>query len=235
VVLVLLMRALGLSHEVLVAAAAIFVFRCVPEVGQGYSFWAIDKLGFDERFLGLLAQITAVLSVVGLVVFRKPIATKPVSMTMFWVTIGGVALYLPTVGLFYGVNEWFGLSPRVFAILDTTIAAPLTQLAMVPMLILIARSARPGAEATTFAVMASMMNLALSASQLFTRYLNDFYAVTQADYSNLGKLMITISVLGLVPLLVLPALRRAERRGMTAAAASGATPSGAPATVATES
>jgi BT1 family protein len=215
VVLVLLMRALGLSREVLVAALVIFVFRCIPEVGQGYSFWAIDKLGFDERFLGLLAQITAVLSVVGLIVFRKPIAEKPVSVTMFWVTIGLVVLYLPTIGLFYGVNEWLGLSPRVFAIIDTTIAAPLAQLAMVPMLILIARSARPGAEATTFAVMASMMNLALSASQLFTRYLNDFYAVTQANYSNLGRLMITVSALGLVPLLLLPLLRRAERQGLT--------------------
>ena len=62
--------------------------------------------------------------------------------------------------------------------------------------------------------MASMMNLALSASQLFTRYLNDAFAVTQADYSNLGRLMITVGLLGLVPLLVLPALRRAERKGL---------------------
>jgi hypothetical protein len=82
---------------------------------------------------------------------------------------------------------------------------------MVPMLILIARSARPGAEATTFAVMASMMNLALSASQLFSRYLNDAFAVTQADYSNLGRLMIPVGVLGLLPRLARRALRRSER------------------------
>ena len=211
IVLLVLLQALGLTRAVMVAAAAIFVFRAIPEVGQGYSFWAIDKLGFDERFLGLLAQITAVLSVVGLLVFRKPIATKPVSVTLFWVTVIGVLLYIPNVGLFYGIHERLGLSPRAFAVIDTTISAPLAQLAMVPMLILIARSARPGAEATSFAVMASLMNLALSASQLFTRYLNDYYAVTQADYSNLGRLMITVGVLGLVPLLMLPALRAAER------------------------
>jgi hypothetical protein len=228
-VLLVLLRALGLSREVLVASAAIFVFRAIPEVGQGYSFWAIDRLGFDERFLGLLAQITAVLSVVGLLVFRKPIATKPVSLTLFWVTVGGVLLYLPNIGLFYGANEWFGLSPRVFAVIDTTISAPLAQLAMVPMLILIARSAQPGAEATTFAVMASLMNLALSASQLFTRYLNDHYAVTQADYSNLGRLMLTVGLLALVPLLMLPPLRRAERRGLGHAGAGAPAAAGAPA------
>jgi hypothetical protein len=62
--------------------------------------------------------------------------------------------------------------------------------------------------------MASLMNLALSASQLFTEYLNDHFAVTQADYSNLGRLMIVVGLVGLVPLLALPLLRREERRGI---------------------
>jgi hypothetical protein len=54
------------------------------------------------------------------------------------------------------------------------------------------------------------MNLALSTSQLFTQYLNDAYGVTQADYSNLGRLMITVGAIGLLPLLLLPMLRRSE-------------------------
>ena len=211
--LALLLRGIGLSSAILIAAIAIFVFRATPSVGQGYSYWAIDRLGFDERFLGLLGQISAVLSVVGLLLFRKPIATKPVSFTLFWVTVAGAVLYLPSIGLFYGVHEWLGVSARTFAVIDTTISAPLAQLAMVPMLILIARSAQPGAEATTFAVMASLMNLALSASQLFTGYLNDAFAVSQTDYSNLGRLMIVVGFFGLVPLLLLPVLRRAERSG----------------------
>ena len=213
VVLTLLLRGIGLSRSILIAAIAIFVFRATPSVGQGYSYWAIDRLGFDERFLGLLAQISAVLSVVGLLLFKKPIATKPVSFTLFWVTIAGAVLYLPSIGLFYGVHEWLGVSARAFAVVDTTISAPLAQLAMVPMLILIARSAQPGAEATTFAVMASLMNLALSASQLFTGYLNEAFAVSQTNYANLGRLMIVVGVCGLLPLLMLPVLRRSERNG----------------------
>jgi MFS family permease len=211
VVIALLLRGIGLSRAILIAAVAIFVFRAAPLVGQGYSYWAIDRLGFDERFLGLLGQISAVLSVVGLLLFKKTISTKPVSFTLFWVTIAGAVLYLPSIGLFYGVHEWFGVSARTFAVIDTTISAPLAQLAMVPMLILIARSAQPGSEATTFAVLASLMNLALSASQLFTSYLNDAFGVTQANYSGLGRLMIVVGVIGLVPLVLLPMLRRSER------------------------
>jgi hypothetical protein len=208
-----LLKRVGISRGVAVAAIVIFLFRATPSVGQGYSYWAIDKLGFDQRFLGVLAQVSSVLSLAGLLVFRKTIVKRPVSFTLFWVMIVSTLLYLPNVGLFYGLHERLGVSARTLAFIDTTISAPLEQLTMVPMLVLIARSAPVGAEATMFAIMASLMNLALSASQLFTRYLNTTFSVTQQDYSNLGLLMIAVGVLNLLPIVTLPLLRREERPG----------------------
>jgi BT1 family len=207
-----LLQRVGVSRAVAIAALVIFLFRATPIVGQGYSYWAIDRLGFDQQFLGLLAQVSSVVGLIGLLVFRKTIVKRSVSFTLFWVMIAGGILYLPSIGLFYGLHDWLGISARTLAFIDTTISAPLAQLAMVPMLILIAKSAPPGAEATMFAIMASLMNLALSASQLFTEYLNETFAVTQADYSGLGRLMITVGLIGLAPLLALPLLRREERR-----------------------
>jgi len=144
-------------------------------------------------------------------IFRRTIVKRPVSFTLFWVVLAGTIFYLPNIGLFYGLHEWLGISARSLALIDTTISAPLNQLAMVPMLVLIAKTAPAGGEATMFAIMASLMNLALSASQLFTRYLNEAFAVSQHDYSNLGRLMVTVGAIGLVPLLALPLLRRHER------------------------
>lgn len=215
-----LLQRVGISRAVAVASIVIFLFRATPSVGQGYSYWAIDRLGFDEKFLGVLAQVSAVLSLVGLLAFRKTIVQRPVSFTMFWVVVAGTILYLPNVGLFYGLHEWLGISARTLAFVDTTISAPLAQLTMVPMLILIAKSAPRGAEATTFAIMASLMNLALSASQLFTQYLNDVFQITQQDYSNLGRLMITVGLIGLLPLLALPLLWSEERASQSGAGAS---------------
>jgi MFS family permease len=206
----LLLSRVGVSRAVAIAAVVIFLFRATPSVGQGYNYWAIDRLGFDQWFLGVLAQVSSVLSLVGLLVFRKPITERPVSLTLTWVIVAGTILYLPNIGLFYGLHEWLGVSARTFAFVDTTISAPLGQLTMVPMLVLIARTAPRGAEATMFAIMASLMNLALAASELFTRYLNTAFAVTQEDYSRLGALMITVVVIGLTPLLALPLLRRQE-------------------------
>src|SRR5437867_3541981 len=213
---------------VMVAALVIFIFRATPDVGQGYSYWAIDRLGFDERFLGLLAQVSSVLGLVGLLVFRQTIVRRPVSFTLFWVIVAGTILYLPNIGLFYGLHEWLGISARSLALIDTTISAPLNQLAMVPMLVLIAKTAPPGGEATMFAIMASLMNLALSASQLFTQYLNEAFAVTQHDYSNLGRLMVSVGAIGLVPLLALPLLWRQERTAPSSAVVSTAEPAAFP-------
>jgi hypothetical protein len=88
---------------------------------------------------------------------------------------------------------------------------------MVPMLAWIARSAPDRLKATYFAVMASFTNLALSAAQLGTKYLNQIYTVTRevkdaatgaiktpADYSQLGDLLILSTVLGFaLPLLAI--------------------------------
>ena len=222
--IVLLLQRIGLSRAVAVSAFVIFLYRAVPGVGPGYSYWAIDHLKFDAEFLGLLAQVSSVLSLAGLILFRKPIARRPVSFTIAWVSVASFILYLPSIGLFYGANEWLGLSPRAFAFIDTTISAPLGQLAMVPMLVLIAKTAPEGAEATMFAIMASLMNLALSASELFTRYLNHTFAVTQQSYDGLGRLMITVGVLGLVPLLAIPLLRREEARLAASAVSAPGTP-----------
>mgnify|MGYP003577583019 CR=1 FL=1 len=81
---------------------------------------------------------------------------------------------------------------------------------MIPMLVWIANSAPARLKATFFAVMASFTNLALSLSQLGTKYLNDVYVVTRevrdpisgaietpADYSQLGGLLIVQLVLGM--------------------------------------
>ncbi|MCK5885492.1 MAG: hypothetical protein KAG70_03220, partial [Alcanivorax sp.] len=113
---------------------------------------------------------------------------------------------------------------RFIAIIDTALESPLGQIAMIPMLAWIARSAPQNLKATFFAVMASFTNLALSASQLGTRYLNQIFTVSRevkdpvtetitvsADYSELGWLLITVTLIGLLLPLLAVWLVRASR------------------------
>ena len=208
-------------------AIVIFVFRALPGPGAGSTWWMIDDLGFDQSFLAKLSLIGASLTLAGLFLFRRMMAERSIAWIVVFLTLVGTALSLPIVGMVYGLHEWTAahtggvVDARFIALVDTALESPLGQIAMVPMLAWIANSAPSHLKATFFAVMASFTNLALSASQLGTKYLNQIYVVsrevadpksgaivTPADYSQLGTLLVTVTVIGLLtPLLAIIATR----------------------------
>ncbi len=192
----------------------------------------IDVLGFDQQFLSELSLIGSVLTLAGLFVFRRFMAERSISYVVGVLTVLATLLSLPIIGMFYGFHEWTAahtggvVDARFIALIDTAIESPLGQIAMMPMLAWIANSAPEQLKATYFAVMASFTNLALSLSQLGTKYLNQVFVVTRevkdaatgavkvpADYSQLGMLLITCAVLAFVlPLTAIALVRIARLR-----------------------
>src|SRR5690606_41600167 len=120
----------------------------------------------------------------------------------------GTVLAIPNLLLVHEVHHWtgqvLGIGARQIAILDTAVESPLVNLSMIPMLTLIAIYAPAGHRATWFALMASLMNLALVAGQLMTKYLNMRFGVNRGDYIALPALTWSAVILGLViPLFVI--------------------------------
>jgi hypothetical protein len=203
-------------HVLVGTALVVFVFRAIPGPGAGSTWWMIDALDFDQQFIATLSLIGSVLTLVGLFVFRRFMAERSITYIVGFLTVAGTLLGLPIVGMYYGLHEWTAahtgglVDARTIALVDTALESPLGQISMVPMLAWIANSAPDRLKATFFAVMASFTNLALSASQLGTKYLNQLFTVTRevrdaggavkvpADYSELGVLLVTTTVLGLV-------------------------------------
>jgi hypothetical protein len=179
---------------ILYTSIIIFAFRATPGVGDGYFWWTLDVLKFDENFYGALRQTGAVLAILGMWLFSRQLTEYSVTKTLFWLAIIGSALSLPSLGLYYGVHEWteqtFGFGARTIALIDTVASSPFAQLSMIPLLTLIAFYAPAGHRATWFALMASLMNLALAAGALQTKYLNEIFAVQRGDYTELGGLLI---------------------------------------------
>ena len=204
-------------------ALVVFVFRALPGPGAGSTWWMIDDLKFDQQFLATLSLIASALTLAGLFIFRRFMAEKSIAYIIGFLTVVGTLLTLPIIGLYYGLHEWTAaltggvVDARFIMLVDTALESPLGQIAMVPMLAWIARSAPDRLKATFFAVMASFTNLALSAAQLGTKYLNQIYVVARevkdqasgaikvaADYSQLGDLLIVVTVLGfVVPMLAI--------------------------------
>ena len=69
---------------------------------------------------------------------------------------------------------------------------------MIPLLTLIAYYAPKGHRATWFALMASLMNLALVAGQLQTKYLNQIFVADRGHYEALGPLSVIVVAIGFI-------------------------------------
>jgi hypothetical protein len=200
-------------RSILYASVVIFVFRASPTVGDGYFWWTLDVLKFDGAFYGTLRQTAAILSIVAIWLLSKQVTEYPVAKVLFWIVIASTILSLPNISLFYGLHHWtevrFGFGARAIAIIDAATASPFAQLSIIPLLTLIAFYAPAGHRATWFALMASLMNLALVAGQLQTKYLNQIFIVGRGDYAELGPLLIAVAVIGLVvPLAIIVLLGR---------------------------
>ena len=205
------------ARQVLIGTAVIiFAYRAVPTTGAGTSWWMIDVLEFDQSFIAKLSLIASFLALFGMIIFRKFMAEKSIAYVIGALAVVGTLLMIPDIAMFYGVHYWTAqvtdgvVDQRFIAVIDTAMESPLGQIAMVPMLAWIAHSAPQNLKATFFAVMASFSNLALSAAQLGTKYLNQMYTVarevkdretgmitTAANYDELGSLFITVACISI--------------------------------------
>ena len=207
----------SVSKRMLIGTAIIiFIFRAMPGVGQGASWFEIDVLKFDQEFLSLLGLIASTLTIIGIFVLRPLMENASMSKLIIILSIAGSIFLLPSLGMFYGIHEITSkitngiVDARFIAIFNTALESPLGQVSMIPILAWIAQSAPSHLKATFFAVLASFTNLALSASNLGTKYLNQIFVVTreiksktgevttQADYSELGILLITVLLFTLI-------------------------------------
>jgi hypothetical protein len=190
-------------------ALVIFLYRATPGPGPGVNWWSIDVLGFDQSFFSVLSLIGGILSLIGMLALRTQIAKYSVTQLTIWLCFAGTVLSIPQLAMSFGFHEWTAahtqglVDARFIAVIDTALESPLSQIAMIPLLTWIAQSAY-------FAVMTSFANLALSASQLMTKYMNQIFVInreikdsaglvlTPSSYGELSHLLIFTMTLGLL-------------------------------------
>lgn len=204
----LLIRLSAGNKAFLLSCLAIFLFRVYPSYGPGYQWWLIGGLQFDEQFLGHLRIVSVVADLVFLGLLGRMIAQARVYSSMLWLTVAGIILTLPDFLVYYQLTT---VNPRTIMLLDTAGLAPLADLSMIVLGILIAQHAPRENTATYMAVTASFMNCALVGGDVISRYLNDIFTVTRTDYSQLGQLMLVSfgvgTILSIIALIILRRIR----------------------------
>src|SRR5262245_18904656 len=202
-----------IRRQIVLVAVMIFAFRAVPMIGDGYRWFAMDRLGFDEAFFGVLQLTSTGLGLAAMWLLADTLVRRRPSTVLVWLTLMTAVLFLPSLLLVNGVHAWtertLGFGARSIALIDEAAQSPLFLLATVPLLALIAVHAPRSQRATWFALTASLMSLSVVASQLATKYVNLAFPVDRGAYEALPMLVLTvISSAVAVPLAVILLLRR---------------------------
>ncbi|WXT99432.1 MAG: Folate-biopterin transporter [Catillopecten margaritatus gill symbiont] len=202
-------------RHIKMAMIIIFVYRAMPSVGASLQWWQIDVLGFDESFFAKLSAIGGGIALAGMWFSAKFIVKRDIAEVLIFLTIIGTLLSLPIVAMYYDIHTMLGIDARTVALVDTALASPFDYIAQVLMLTLVAIYAPEGKKGTWFALMASLMNIALSAGGLLTKYLNKIFIVsrevttdgvitTAQDYSQLGDLLwVVVLASFIIPIVVI--------------------------------
>jgi len=196
-------------RHIKMAMIIIFVYRAMPSVGPGVQWWQIDVLGFDKAFFAKLSLIGGGLALLGMWISAKYIVNQSIGKVLIWLTVIGTILSMPILAMYYDIHTMLGLDARTVALVDAALISPFDYIAGVLMLTLVAIYAPEGKKGTWFALMASLMNLAMSAGRLLTKYLNQMFVVTReikeddvvttvANYSELGSLLWIVTIVGFV-------------------------------------
>lgn len=205
------------QYTIVGTAIIIFVYRAIPGPGAGLNWFEIDILGFNQSFFAILSVISSFITLIGLIVLRKAMIKASLAKLFVVLSLLSSILYIPSLFMYYEFHHYTStitngiVDAKFIAILNAAAESPLTQVAMIPLLAWIAKNAPSKYKATFFAVFASFTNIALSARELFTSYLNKFFVIKRevideksktvlekANYDDLDSLLISLIIITLV-------------------------------------
>ena len=184
-------------------AAFLFLLQATPSSDSAFFFFTTNELGFPPEFLGRVRLVTSIAALAGVWLFQRFLKTVPFRVIFGWSTVIAAALGMTTLLLVTHANRALGIDDQWFSIGDSLILTVVGQIAYMPLLVLSARLCPPGVEATLFALLMSITNLAGLLSHEGGALLTHLLGITDRNFDNLWLLVIITNLSTLLPLLFL--------------------------------
>lgn len=193
----------------------VFLWQATPSADAAFFFFSTNELGFEAEFLGRVRFVTSIATLVGIGIYQRFLKTIPFRQMLGWSVVLSAALGMTSLLLVTHANRDLGLDDRLFSLGDSLILTVMGQIAFMPVLVLSARLCPPGIEATFFALLMSIWNLAGLASQELGAILTHGLGVTDTDFQNLWLLVLLTNLSTLLPLPLLQWLPEGDPQGHT--------------------
>ncbi|HEY9889707.1 MAG TPA: folate/biopterin family MFS transporter [Candidatus Obscuribacterales bacterium] len=178
----------------------LFVWQATPTAESAFFFFTTNELHFTPEFLGRVRLVTSVAARVGVWLVQRFLKNVPFRVIFGWSTLISAVLGLSTLLLITHANRSLGISDQWFSLGDNLILTVMGQIAFMPVLVLAARLCPPGVEATLFALLMSVVNLAGLVSYETGALLLHWFGVTETNFTNLAWVVLITNLSSLLPL-----------------------------------
>ncbi|MBW4561846.1 MAG: folate/biopterin family MFS transporter [Mojavia pulchra JT2-VF2] len=197
--------------------AFVFIWQATPTADSAFFFFTTNELHFAPEFLGRVRLVTNLASLVGIWIFQRFLKTVPFRVIFGWSTVLSAALGMTMLLLVTHTNRALGIDDHWFSLGDSLILTVMGQIAYMPVLVLAARLCPAGVEATLFALLMSVSNLAGMVSYEFGALIMHWLGITENNFDSLWLLVIITNLSTLLPLPFLSWLPAAQEQTETLA------------------
>jgi predicted MFS family arabinose efflux permease len=195
-------RALG-SPELWLVAGFIFFFSFSPSFGPAFFYYETDTLGFSQQFIGTLTLLGAAASILGALVYAPLSRRFSLKRIIIW-SIGASVV---------GTLAYLAYRDKPSAVVITLVFGAVGMTTQLAFMDLAAKACPRHVEATFFALLMSVYNVAMRSSEWTGAHLYDLVGYTSLV---LISTLFTAAVWLLVPLVPIDAIQTAAREAETA-------------------
>ncbi|OCQ99410.1 folate-biopterin transporter [Oscillatoriales cyanobacterium USR001] len=181
-------------------AVFMFILQATPSADSAFFFFVTNELDFEPEFLGRVSLVTSIASLVGVWLFQHFFKSISFRVMFGWSIVISTALGLTTLLLITHANRSLGIDDHWFSLGDSMILRMVGQIAYMPLLVLSAQLCPEGVEATLFALLMSVLNLAGLVSNELGALLTHWLGVTATNFDNLWLLILIAKLSHLLPL-----------------------------------
>ena len=178
----------------------IFAWQATPTADSAFFFFTTNELGFQPEFLGRIRLVTSIAALTGIWIFQRFLRAVPFRVIFGWSTVLSAVLGMSMLLLVTHTNRAIGIDDHWFSLGDNLVLTVMGQIAFMPVLVLSARICPAGVEATLFALLMSVLNLAGLLSHELGALLTHQLGVTETNFDRLWLLVIITNLSTLLPL-----------------------------------
>ena len=181
-------------------AGFLFLLQATPTADAGFFYFTTNELGFGPEFLGRVRLVSSVASLAGVWIFQRYLKAVPFRTIFGWTTLLSAALGMSALLLVTHANRALGIDDYWFSLGDSLILTVMGQIAYMPVLVLAARLCPAGVEATLFALLMSVTNMAGLLSHEIGALLTYLLGITETHFERLWLLVVITNLSTLLPL-----------------------------------